>query len=364
VVEKAGPAASDVWGSGDRDSTLLCMPKGYHVSKGFNCLVRCSRKSLESLLVKSTTDKSVEPPKNVKSKRAAVSAPAPADEARDYVGPTAVPKTSAPSAEPEAKVVLNLPDAGAQKADEEQVKKARARRRSATVRVARADIPELMKLRQGAPAPDSSPSIEDAPSGDDVDVDLREGGISKPASLQPPPAGPAMGRSRSSRPGARTSRTSRPPARSVSSPPPSAVLSRPPAAARGARGRKVTLAILVAVAVAGAVGLFMILDPKFNPETQKTVESAVENAAAAQTAESTPSPPPDVEPTVAQPTATASAPTAGADTATPTLGAPTPPPPGRPPPTWQRPAAPQPPPPRPAPPPPRRPPPSDIPRGI
>jgi len=309
--------------------------------------------AVESLVVKSTTDKAPDRPKSAKSKRAegsSAEASAPADEAKDYVGPTALPKTSAPRNEPEAKVVLNLPDAGAKKADEEQVKKARARRRSATVRVARADIPELVKLRQGAPtAPDSSPGVDAL--GDDIDVDLDEPGrVSKPASLQPPPNGPTLGKSRSSRPPSR--------AKSL---PPSAVLSRPPAAARGARGRKVTLVILVAAAVAGAVGLFMILDPKFNPETQKTVESAVENTAAAQTAQAAPAPP------TAEPTVESTAPTGteAAPTATPTLGTPTPPP-VQPPSTWKRPA-PMPPPQRPPPtrPPPRRPPPpSDIPKGI
>lgn len=307
----------------------------------------------ERLVGKPTTEKAPEPPEKMKSKGNEPSsggddAPPP-DQDRDYVGPTALPKTAAPKTEPEAKVVLNLPDAGAQKADEEQVKKARARRRSATVRVARAEIPELMKLRQaGAPAPpDSSPGQDDAGSHD-IEVDLEDSGrISKPASLRPPPGGPASARPPPSKP------ISKPP----SKPPPSAVLSYRPAA-RGARGRKVTLVILVIIAMAGAVALFMVLDPKFNPETQKTVESAVESPAAAQTAEET-TPEPTAEPT-SEPavTATATATASASASAVPTA-APMPPPPSRPPSTWKPPPSPpRPPPPRPPPPP------SDIPQAI
>jgi hypothetical protein len=284
----------------------------------------------------------------------------PPDQSRDYVGPRLVPKAAAPvTVEPEAKVVLNLPVGDGGKADEEQVKKARARRRTATVRVARADIPDLIKAAQGEalearrevpPAHLDRPAPMDRAGRDvDVDVDLDE------------PSQPGTAQATSGQTATLSARPPRGPV-TLSRPPTSAVLSRPPPA-RATSSKRATLAFLTIAAVGAAIGLFLILDPHFNPDTEQTVEPAAGDAPVAveptRTAEV---PPPAPPPAAATETATATAEAAveAAPSTTAVVTAP-----NRPPPTTWRPAVSPPPPFRPAPPPPAKPPPgSGIPAGI
>ena len=150
--------------------------------------------------------------------------------AAQYVAPQELPKPTAPlEQQPDAKVVLNLPVAPVATVGAAEVAAARARRRTATVKVTRG--PELDALLAGRPPPGSDPG---GVAGE-IDVDL--GGMAGGPAAAPDVA-PAMAR-----------------APFPAGPPYGAPLAP---AGGGAKGTVIAVAAILVLAFAIAAGLLMM----------------------------------------------------------------------------------------------------------
>lgn len=88
-----------------------------------------------------------------------------------YVPPVSLPKSNVPAAQPDAKVVLNLPLDPVEHISEDQIRQARQRRRTATVKVDRATIDATTKVADLGIATKSTEEIAD-PETDSIDVDI------------------------------------------------------------------------------------------------------------------------------------------------------------------------------------------------